>query len=152
MGRAENSSTRSRYAVAIPRKVVKPSGTPNSLITICPPAFLHALRVRRSSHKRRVCARCARDKITSAGAGEASEGGGSLTSTRWCRTSCIQARRCSQRLQSRHSTGAGPTTRGCRSTLTWRGFFVVLGVSASRPENCTPRFGCADLRIIVSRY
>ncbi len=57
MGRAENSSTRSRYAVAIPRKVVKPSGTPNSLITICPPAFLHALRVRRSSHERRVCAR-----------------------------------------------------------------------------------------------
>src|SRR5712692_10144901 len=38
----------------------------------------------------------------------------------------MHARRCSRRLQSRQRSGASPTTSGCRSTLTWRGFLVVL--------------------------
>ena len=62
----------------------------------------HALRASRSSHERRECARCARDSSRPAVAGCAA-GGDRLTSMRWCRTSCLQARRCSLRLQSREA-------------------------------------------------
>ncbi len=84
------------------------------------------MRANRSAHERREWARCARDRITSAVRDEAATGGGRLTSMHWCRTSCVQARRCSLRLQSRQSSGAEPTWRGCNSTLTWRGFLVLL--------------------------
>jgi hypothetical protein len=77
-----------------------------------------ALRASRSAHERREWARCARERITSALRGEAEAGGGLLTSMRWCRTSCIQARRCSLRLQSRQRSGADPPSSGCSSTLT----------------------------------
>jgi hypothetical protein len=76
---------------------------PKSLIVTCPAVGGHALRASRSSHERRECARCARDRITSAVAGCAAAGGDRLTSMRWCRTSCRQARRCSLRLQSREA-------------------------------------------------
>src|SRR5438874_13223942 len=52
-------------------------------------------------------------------------GGCRLTSMRWCRRSCIQARRCALRLQSRQSKGAGPTWRGWSSKLIRRGFVVA---------------------------
>jgi hypothetical protein len=70
------------------------------LIVWCPAVGGHALRASRSSQERRECARWARERITSAVPGEAA-GGDRLTSMRWCRTSCMQARRCSLRLQSR---------------------------------------------------
>ena len=73
------------------------------LIVTCPAVGGHALRASRSSHERRECARCARDRITSAVPGEAAAGGDRPTSMRWCRTSCRQARRCSLRLQSREA-------------------------------------------------
>jgi hypothetical protein len=57
--------------------------------------------------------------------GEAAAGGDRLISRRWWRTSCMQARRCVLRLQSRQSSGADPTGSGCKSTLTWRGFLVA---------------------------
>ena len=65
------------------------------------------MRASRSAHERRAWARCARERITSALRGEAAGGGGRLTSMRWCRTSCIQARRCSLRLPSRKTQGRG---------------------------------------------
>jgi hypothetical protein len=61
-----------------------------------------ALRAIRSAHERRECARCARERITSVVGSEAA-GGDRLTSMRCCRTSCMQARRCSLRLQSREA-------------------------------------------------
>src|SRR6266566_377426 len=106
--------------------MAKPSGTPKSLIVTWLAVGTRTLRASRSAHERREWARCARERITSALGGEAAAGGGMLTSIRWCRTSCIQARRCSLRLQSRQSSGAGPTWRGWSNTLTCLGFFVAL--------------------------
>ncbi len=86
---------------------------PKSLIVTWPAVGARALRASRSAHERREWARCARERITSARQSEAAAGGGRLTSMRWCRTSCMQARRCALRLQSRQSSGVGPTRRGC---------------------------------------
>src|SRR5438067_6983337 len=80
---------------------------PNSFIVTWPAVEGRALRANRSAHERRAWARCARDRITSALGGEAAAGGGRLTSMRWCRRSCIQARRCSLRLQSRKTQRRG---------------------------------------------
>ena len=112
-------------AVANPSEVAKSAGTPNNLIVTCSAVGGRALRASRSAHERRECARCARERIPSA-VGGAAAGGDRLISMRWCRTSCMQARRCSLRLQSRQRSGAEPTWRGCNSTLTWRGFAVAL--------------------------
>src|SRR5260221_6663003 len=86
--------------------MAKPSGTPNSLIVTGLAVGTRALRASRSAHERREWARCARERITSARPREAVVGGGMLTSIRWCRTSCIQARRCSLLLQSRVAAAA----------------------------------------------
>src|SRR6266699_1823360 len=86
--------------------MAKPSGTPNSLIVTWLAVGARALRASRSAHERREWARCARERITSALRGEAAARGGMLTSIRWCRTSCIQARRCALRLQSREAAAA----------------------------------------------
>lgn len=118
------AETRS-YAAAKPSEVAKPVGMPNNVITTCPAVSVRALRASRSAHERRECARCARERIASVMGGEA-EGGSRRTSRRWCRTSWMQARRCSLRLQSCHKSGAPPTLSGWSSTLTWRGFEVFL--------------------------
>ena len=113
------------YAVAKPSEAAKRSGMPNSFIVTWPAVEGRALRANRSAHERRAWARWARERITSAVRGEAAAAGGRLTSMRWCRTSCIQARRCSLRLQSRQSSGAGPTRSGWSRTLMRRGFVVA---------------------------
>lgn len=69
------------------------------------------MRASRSCQQRRECARCARDRTISALGGEAAAGGDRLISMRWCRTSCMQARRWSLRLQSREA-GAGQNQPG----------------------------------------
>jgi hypothetical protein len=64
-----------------------------------------ALRANRSAHESREWARCARERI---GGAETCWGWwacGRITSTRWWRTSCMQARRCALRLQSRKTQG-----------------------------------------------
>src|SRR5436305_13093804 len=81
--------------------MAKPSGTPKSLIVTWLAVGTRALRASRSAHERREWARCARERITSVLRGAAAAGGDRLTSMRWCRTSCSQARRCSLRLLSR---------------------------------------------------
>src|SRR5437660_4252575 len=86
--------------------MAKLSGTPNRLIITWPAVGTRALRASRSAHERREWARCARERITSVLRGAAAAGGGRLTSMRWCRTSCRQARRCSLRLQSRVAAAA----------------------------------------------
>ena len=110
-----------------------------------PAAVLRVLRARRVSHERRWWARCARERITSVGGGEAAVGGGRLISMRWCRTRWMQARRCSLRLQSRQRSGAEPTWSGCSSTLTWRGFAVA------RPFHwhCSRRGQGRQLRVLA---
>ena len=92
--------------MAKPSEMAKPSGTPNSLIVTWLAVGARALRASRSADERREWARCGRERITSALRGEAAAGGGRLTSIRWCRTSCIQARRCALRLQSREAAAA----------------------------------------------
>ena len=118
--------SRQCYTVTKPSEMAKASGTPNNLIVTWLAVGTRTFRARRSAHERRAWARCARERITSALPGEAAAGGGGLTSMCWCRTSRMQARRCSLRLQSRQSSGADPTRSGCSSTLTWRGFVVAL--------------------------
>lgn len=61
------SRSRAGYTCAIPRNEANSSGMPNSLIVTWPVAVLHALRTRRISHERRAWARCARERIASAG-------------------------------------------------------------------------------------
>ena len=100
--------------------MAKPSGMPNSLIVTRPALSGRALRASRSSHERRECARCARDRITSAVRGCAAAGGDRFTSMRWCRTSCIQARRCALRLQSREAAMV-PHPAGADAELHSRG-------------------------------
>ncbi len=112
-------------AVAKPREAAKAAGTPNTRIVTGPAVEPRALRASRSCQQRRDRARCARDRITSAGGGEAAAGGDRLISRRWWRTSRMQARRCVLRLQSRQRSGAGLTWSGCNSTLTWRGLAVA---------------------------
>lgn len=112
-------------AVAKPSEAAKAAGTPNNRIVTCPAVETRALRASRSCQQRRYRARCVRDRITSATGGEAAAGGDRLISRRWWRTSCMQARRCALRLQSRQRSGAEPTGSGCKSTLTWRGFAVT---------------------------
>jgi len=106
------------YTVAKPSEVAKPAGIPNNVIVTCPAVSERALRASRAAHERRECARCARERITSALGGEVAAGGDRLTSRRWCRASWIQARRWTLRLQSRQRSGAEPTWSGCNSTLT----------------------------------
>src|SRR6266576_472351 len=86
--------------------MAKPSGTPNNLIVTWLAVGTRALRANRSAHERRAWARCARERIISVWRDEVVAGDGRLTSMRWCRTSCIQARRCSLRLQSREAAAA----------------------------------------------
>lgn len=108
-----------RYAVANPSQGAKRSGTPNSLIVIGPANVACALRASRSCHERRACARWAWERSTSAERGCVMASGGRLTSMCWSRTSCMQARRCSLRLQSCvAAVGAEPTASGCRRMLT----------------------------------
>lgn len=111
--REANDRQQEALAEAKPSKVAKLSGTPNSLIVTCPVVETRALRASRSCQQRRECARCVRDRITFAVPDETAAGGGRLTSMRWCRTSCIQARRYSLRPQSRQRSGAEPTASGC---------------------------------------
>jgi hypothetical protein len=113
------------YAAAKPSEVAKPTGIPNNVIATCPEVPVRALRASRSAHERRECARCVRERIASVIEGEAA-GGSRRTSRRWCRTSWMQACRCSLRVQSRQCSGAGPTRSGCNSRLPWRGFEVLL--------------------------
>jgi hypothetical protein len=56
------------YAVCRPRKSAKWSGTPKSVMLTCPSAEARTLRVRRSAHESRKCARCARERIEGEGA------------------------------------------------------------------------------------
>ena len=130
---------------------------PKSLIVTWPAVGARALRASRSAHERREWARCARERITSARQSEAAAGGGRLTSMRWCRTSCMQARRCALRLQSRQSSGVGPTRRGCEphTDPTWFcGCFPVpltlLAPASSRDNQvswrCRARADCYRLR------
>lgn len=119
-----SGKTRS-YAVVKPREAATFAGMPNSLIATCPVVSGCVLRAGRLVQERRERARCARERIAFAVGGEAA-GGDKLTSRRWFRTSRMQARRYSLRLQSCQSSGEGPTTSGCSSTLTWRGFAVKL--------------------------
>ena len=91
------------------------------------------------SPRRREWARCARENYVSLAARLGA--GGMLTSIRWCRTNCMQARRCSLRLQSRQSRGAGPTWRGWSNTLTcsvssWRSPPIGIGGATGRGGNC----------------
>lgn len=113
------------YAAAKPSEVAKSAGMPKSMIATCPEVSVRALRASRLAHERRECARCVRMRIASVMGGDAAEGS-RRTSRRWCRTSWIHARRCCRRLQSFQSRGSGPTPNGCNSTLTWRGFEVLL--------------------------
>jgi hypothetical protein len=127
MVRAENPSTRSRYAVATPRKVVKPSGTPNSLIAIWLPPFL--ARIASSPLFPRET------RVRSLRTGQDHFG--------WAWRSCGGRRQVhldtlvpdklhtgapvlSAAPISRSRSGAEPTTSGWSSTLAWRGFWVVL--------------------------
>jgi hypothetical protein len=57
------------YAVRRPRNSANVSGTPKSLMLTCPSAGARALRVRRSVHESRKCARCARERIAGEGGG-----------------------------------------------------------------------------------
>src|SRR5215472_7120437 len=88
--REERSQQSKRSQVVTnPSEAAKLSGTPNSLIVTWEEASGRALRASRSGQERRECARCARDKITFVVPGCTTEGGGRLTSRRWCRTNCI---------------------------------------------------------------
>lgn len=113
------------YVVVKLSEAAKAAGMPKSLMVTGPAVGGRALRACRSCHERRVCARCARERITSPLGGETA-GGDRLISRRWCRTSCMQARRCSLRFQSRQSRAAGPSRSGSSRTLTCRGFAVAL--------------------------
>jgi hypothetical protein len=124
--RRRPSGVRMGLSCRQPERGGKLSGMPNNRIVTCPAVEERALRAARSAHDRRECARCARERIPSAVGGEVVVGGDRLTSRRWRRTSWIQARRWTLRLQSRQSNGAGPTRSGCSSTLTWCGFAVAL--------------------------
>jgi hypothetical protein len=143
------------YAVANPSEVAKAAGTPNNLIVTCPAAGGRALRARRWAHERRECARCARERITSAMGGEAT-GGDRLISRRWYRTSWIQARRCSLRLQSREAaTGQNPpaadgAAHSPGAALRWRCPATGTARAAGRADSCecwlhTPRAGSRRL-------
>jgi len=109
-----------------PRKSANWSGTPKSVSVTDPLASTAALRLKRSAHESRKRARCARDRI--AGSERLCPGDPCrcFTSMCCCRPSCMQARRCSLRLQSCQRSGAEPTGSGCNSTLTWRGLAVAL--------------------------
>ena len=102
------------------------SGTPNRRTEREEEPNGARLRANRSSHERRVWARWARERMGYCSGVEGGRTGGQVMSTRWCRSRCIQARRCSLRLQSRQNSGSLPTLSGCSSTLTWRGFLVEL--------------------------
>lgn len=100
---------------------------PKSLIVTCPEVFLRALQAKRVSQERRVCARCARERITSSLLDWTATGGdqgGIFTSTSWWRTSCRQARRRSLRL---FYDGWLLVTSRCAS----RGFWHNLGEQIS---------------------
>ena len=115
------------YAAAKPSEVAKPTGMPNNVIVTCPEVVCACIASEPLWPTRGASAHAAPGKGSRPLVRRRSgEGGGRLTSMRWCRTSWIQACRCSLRLQSRQSRGAGPTRSGCNSTLTWRGFEVVL--------------------------
>ncbi len=98
---------------------------PKSLIVTGPVVGGRALRASRSCHESHKWARCARERITFAVQALAVTGGERLTSRRWCRTSRMQARRCSLRREECQSRGAEPTCSGCGRILTWRGFAVA---------------------------
>ncbi len=82
-------------AEAKPSEVAKASGTPNSLIVTCSDVETRALRASRSCHERRVCARSARERGEgeTTGVAEADPPDSIGTSTRWWRSSWMQARR-----------------------------------------------------------
>src|SRR5207245_7146067 len=87
--------------VGRPRNVARASGTPKSLILTRLAVGARALRANRSAHESREWARCAGERL---GGDETCWGWsacGRITSTRWWCTSCMQARRCALRLQSR---------------------------------------------------
>jgi hypothetical protein len=84
-------------------------------------------RASRADHERRVCARCARDRITSSVGGEAA-GGDRLTSMRWWRTSCMQARRWARENEIPYVQKRGGTA--CFSR-----FFTWPAESTQRPHD-----------------
>ena len=117
--RGENSHrTRAQglaYPARRPRKSANWSGTPKSLRLTGPLAGTEALRVNRSVHESRKCAQSNRDRIVGPGLLWPSGPCACLTSMRWCRTSCMQARRCALRLQSREAA-AGQNQPGGDAT------------------------------------
>ncbi len=122
--------------------MAKLSGTPYSLIITWLAVGTRARRSSRSAHERRAWARCARERITSARQSEVGTGGGMLTSIRWCRTSCLQARRCSLRLQSREAAAARDqpeedgATRSPASVSSWHFPPIDEAFAKGRGDNC----------------
>src|SRR6266480_1707369 len=122
--------------------MAKPSGTPNNLIVTWLAVGTRALRANRSAHERRAWARCARERIISVLRDEVVAGDGRLTSMRWCRTSCIQARRCSLRLQSREAAaardrpGEDGATRSPAAVSSWHFLPIDTGGVKGRGDNC----------------
>src|SRR6266487_4391409 len=131
-GRIEELPGARGARVSTQRSTLAREGKPNDYrdrVTLLPPRVseqrLLGFQTGGSSPEKRLgLARCERDR--SAGAEQAASPCSICTTTCCCRSRCMQARRCRVRRESRQSRGADPIVRGCKSTLTCRGFAVAF--------------------------